>query len=47
MLNPPRESREEMKARRKKEVNPYAKAMDAPKGLPRAQRERAGRGDDL
>ena len=43
MLNPPRESKEEMRARKKKEVNPYAKAMDAPKGLPRAHKERAGR----
>jgi exosome complex exonuclease RRP6 len=43
ILNPPRESREDMKARRKKEVNPYAKALDTPKGLPRSQRERAGR----
>ena len=43
MLNPPRESREEMRERKKKEVNPYAKSMDAPKGLPRVQKERAGR----
>ncbi|KAK4540891.1 hypothetical protein LTR36_008833 [Oleoguttula mirabilis] len=43
VLNPPRESKEEMKARRKKEVNPYAKSMDAPKGMPRTQKERAGR----
>ena len=43
MLNPPRESKEEKKAKAKKQVNPYAKAMDAPKGLGRAQRERAGR----
>ncbi|KAK3718724.1 exosome nuclease subunit [Vermiconidia calcicola] len=43
MLNPPRESREDMRARKKKEVNPYAKSLDAPKGLPRAQKERAGR----
>lgn len=27
----------------KKTFNPYAKALDAPKGLPRAQKERAGR----
>jgi exosome complex exonuclease RRP6 len=43
MLNPPRESREEMRERKKKEVNPYAKALDTPKGLPRSQKERAGR----
>lgn len=43
VLNSPRESKEAMKARRKKEVNPYAKSMDAPKGMPRAQKERAGR----
>lgn len=43
ILNPPRETKDEMKARRKKEVNPYAKSLDAPKGLPRAQKERAGR----
>lgn len=43
LLNPPRESREEARGRRKKEVNPYAKSLDAPKGLPRVQKERAGR----
>ncbi len=43
ILNPPRESREQMRERRKKEVNPYAKSLDAPKGLPRAQKERGGR----
>ena len=43
ILNPPRESRDEMRERKKKEVNPYAKALDAPKGLPRVQKERAGR----
>lgn len=43
MLHPPRPSREEMRERKKKEVNPYAKSLDAPKGLPRKQRERAGR----
>jgi exosome complex exonuclease RRP6 len=43
ILNPPRESKEEMRARKKKEVNPYAKSLDAPKGLPRVQKERAGR----
>lgn len=43
ILHPPRESRESMRDRRKKEVNPYAKSLDAPKGLPRAQKERAGR----
>ena len=43
MLNPPKESREVMRERRKREVNPYAKALDTPKGLPRSQKERAGR----
>ena len=43
ILHPPRESKEVMKERRKKEVNPYAKSLDAPKGLPRAQKEKAGR----
>ncbi|KXL43744.1 MAG: hypothetical protein FE78DRAFT_81504 [Acidomyces sp. 'richmondensis'] len=43
ILQPPKESKEETKARKKKEVNPYAKALDAPKGLPRVQRERPGR----
>nr|POE64875.1 exosome complex exonuclease rrp6 [Quercus suber] len=43
ILNPPRESREEMRERRKKEKNPWAKSMDAPKGLPRTQKESAGR----
>lgn len=43
ILNPPRETKEQMKERRKKEVNPYAKSLDTPKGLPRVQRERAGR----
>jgi exosome complex exonuclease RRP6 len=43
ILNPPRESREEMRERKKREVNPYAKALDTPKGLPRSQKERAGK----
>ena len=43
MLNPPKESREEMRERKKKEVNPYAKSLDTPKGLPRSQKERAGK----
>nr|POE93257.1 exosome complex exonuclease rrp6 [Quercus suber] len=43
ILNPPRESREEIRERRKKEKNPWAKSMDAPKGLPRTQKESAGR----
>jgi exosome complex exonuclease RRP6 len=43
MLNPPRESREEMRERKKKEINPYAKSLDTPKGLPRSQKERAGK----
>lgn len=29
--------------KKKKNVDPFAKALDAPKGLPRAQRERAGK----
>lgn len=43
VLNPRAESREQMKERRKREVNPYRKSLDAPKGLGRVQRERAGR----
>ena len=49
ILNPARESRVGRDDRgkgaggKKREVNPYAKSLDAPKGLPRAQRERAGR----
>ncbi|KAK4553491.1 exosome nuclease subunit [Recurvomyces mirabilis] len=43
MLNPPRESREEMRERRKKVVDPYKKSSDVPKPLGRVQRERAGR----
>ena len=43
ILNPPRETKEQMKERRKKEVNPYAKALDTAKGLPRVQKEKAGR----
>ena len=43
ILNPPREDREGWRERKKKEVNPYAKALDTPKGLPRAQKERGGR----
>ena len=43
ILNPPRPSREQMKEQRKKQINPYGKSLDAPKGLPRAQKERAGR----
>lgn len=43
ILNPPRETKEQMKARRKKEKNPWAKSMDAPNGLPRTQKESAGR----
>jgi exosome complex exonuclease RRP6 len=45
ILNPPREDFASAKERRKKEkqLNPYAKALDAPKGLPRAQKEKAGR----
>lgn len=43
ILNPPREDRKQMRERKKKEVNPYAKSLDTPKGLPRVQVERAGR----
>lgn len=43
MLHPPKESKVEMRERKKKEVNPYAKSLDTPKGLPRSQKERAGR----
>jgi exosome complex exonuclease RRP6 len=45
ILNPPRESFASAKERKKKEkqLNPYAKALDAPKGLPRAQKEKAGK----
>ncbi len=43
ILNPPREDRKQMRERKKKEVNPYAKSLDTPKGLPRVQMERAGR----
>lgn len=46
ILNPPREGgKETAKERKKKErqMNPYAKAMDAPKGLPRKQKEKAGK----
>jgi exosome complex exonuclease RRP6 len=45
ILNPPRENFASAKERKKKEkqLNPYAKALDAPKGLPRAQKEKAGR----
>ncbi|KAK5113514.1 hypothetical protein LTR62_003383 [Meristemomyces frigidus] len=43
MLNPPRESREAMRERRKRVVDPYKKSSDVPKPLGRVQRERAGR----
>ncbi|PPJ60821.1 hypothetical protein CBER1_10810 [Cercospora berteroae] len=44
ILNAPRE-RMSAKDRKKsqKQVNPYAKSVDAPKGLPRSQKEKAGR----
>ncbi|EME78040.1 uncharacterized protein MYCFIDRAFT_107101 [Pseudocercospora fijiensis CIRAD86] len=44
ILNPPKEklSAKEMK-KRQKQVNPYAKALDTAKGLPRTQKEKAGR----
>ncbi|KAK4999529.1 exosome nuclease subunit [Elasticomyces elasticus] len=43
LLHPARENQKEERRRKRKEFNPYAKAMDAPKGLPRVQKERAGR----
>ncbi|KAK5699980.1 exosome nuclease subunit [Elasticomyces elasticus] len=44
ILNPPRESREEARERRKKNVDPYAKkSVDVPKPLGRVQKERSGR----
>jgi exosome complex exonuclease RRP6 len=44
LLNPPREqlSVKERK-KREKQLNPYAKALDTAKGLPRTQKEKAGR----
>lgn len=44
ILNPPQE-RLTAKERKKRErqINPYAKSMDAPKGLPRTQKEGIGR----
>lgn len=43
ILNPPREARDGDKRRKKKEANPWSKSLDAPKGLPRVQKERAGK----
>lgn len=43
ILNPPRKSIQELKAERKKVKDPYSKSLDAPKGQPRVQKERAGR----
>ena len=45
ILNPPREERGGAKDGRKKPVDPYKKALDTPKGLPRApgSKERPGR----
>lgn len=45
ILNPPREGRATMKERKKREkqMNPYAKALDTAKGLPRSQKEKAGK----
>ncbi|KAL1581712.1 hypothetical protein WHR41_09586 [Cladosporium halotolerans] len=43
ILNPPKKSIQELKAERKKVKDPYKKSMDAPKGQPRAQKERAGK----
>ncbi|KXS93938.1 hypothetical protein AC578_7074 [Pseudocercospora eumusae] len=44
ILNPPKEklSAKELK-KRQKQINPYAKALDTAKGLPRTQKEKAGR----
>ncbi|KAF2716880.1 hypothetical protein K431DRAFT_335186 [Polychaeton citri CBS 116435] len=43
MLQLPRLSREEMKKKSKKQVNPYTKALDTRTGLPRTQKEKAGK----
>lgn len=43
ILNPPREDGRGVSDGRKKQVDPYRKALDTPKGLPRVQKERAGR----
>ncbi|EME39736.1 hypothetical protein DOTSEDRAFT_138360 [Dothistroma septosporum NZE10] len=45
ILNPPRERGQSAKERKKqqKQKNPYAKALDAPKGMPRNQKEGPGR----
>ncbi|KAF2769120.1 hypothetical protein EJ03DRAFT_312885 [Teratosphaeria nubilosa] len=45
ILNPPRESKQLVRDRKKKEVNPYAKVLtaDNSKALPRVQKERAGK----
>lgn len=45
ILNPPREDFATARERKKKEkqVNPYAKALDTSTGLPRSQKEKAGR----
>ncbi|KXT10745.1 hypothetical protein AC579_6848 [Pseudocercospora musae] len=44
ILNPPKEklSAKELK-KRQKQINPYAKALDTAKGLPRTQKEKPGR----
>ncbi|KAK4613131.1 Exosome complex exonuclease rrp6 [Fulvia fulva] len=45
ILNPPREPRKSAKERKKeeKQKNPYATSLDAPKGMPRNQKEGPGR----
>ncbi|KAH9826372.1 HRDC domain [Teratosphaeria destructans] len=45
ILNPPRESKQLVRDRKKKEVNPYSKVLtaDNSKALPRVQKERAGK----
>ncbi|SMY28738.1 unnamed protein product [Zymoseptoria tritici ST99CH_1A5] len=44
LLNPPRDNLTKKERKKKeKQVNPYAKSLDAAKGLPRTQKERAGK----
>ena len=43
MLNSSQGGPQRGRKKEKKQVDPYAKSLDAPKGLPRVQRERAGK----
>jgi exosome complex exonuclease RRP6 len=44
LLNPPRENLSKRDRKKKqKQVNPYAKSLDAAKGMPRTQKEKAGK----